>query len=155
MVFSIGRQNRSFGSMMMSEEDVYSARDGFLRDPASKGGAGTHWLPPVNADKYLAYLGMQGILEGPRNWGTEASTLANLEDFLGSSACQGIMVVIGNHWVAVLNPLWVTRQQPRTRVFYDPSPHQVPHALDLSLPVIAKYLHKSGPRYVVRVPRTP
>jgi hypothetical protein len=155
MVFSIARQNRSFGAMMMSEEQVYSARNGFLKDPSGTGGAGTHWLPPVNADKYLAYLGLQGRLEGPRNWSTKESTLSNLTDLLESSACHGIMVVIGNHWVAVLNPFWVSRQQPQKRVYYDPSPHQVPHALALSLPEIAEYLHRSGPRYVVRVLRTP
>jgi hypothetical protein len=140
--------------MMMSEDQVYSARDGFLGNLESKGGAGTDWLPPVSADRYLAYLGLRGVLQPPRNWASKASTLANLEDLLGSGS-NGIMVVIGNHWVAALNPMWVPAKQPEKRVFYDPAPKQVPHALALSLPEIADYLYRSGPRYVVRVHRTP
>jgi hypothetical protein len=145
-VLKLFKEFRNFSNMSMTREEVYAARNGFKS--SSHSGAGTEWLVPSEATRYLGALGMRGSVETLPNVRDGASILGVLLQVLSTEDCCGVMVAeVGQlfHWVAIFGG------NEQAMVVYDPGPKEDGvHARVVDSATLSKALAYNGVGGLIR-----
>ena len=119
------RHNGQVNDMVISQQDVYRAREDFIGPTRNPTGPSTTWLHPGQTATYLERLGVAGY-QNERAYVTQDNFHRIIGESLGRPNCYGVMIpcfqgTMG-HWILVMG-----RADADRWVLYDSGPRPLGH----------------------------